>query len=275
MKQINEHEQDLIERYFEGALSGPERKEFDRSLDDPNFREAMEFHYNLLRVLKKERDRHPLKQLFREEEKKIAGTARQESGKKTGAKIPQGVRIRPIRRWMAVAASVIILVIPAYFIYLNSIDDPRSALAQEFLELPRRSVQAGGGAAANLEQGKDAFFNGDYSLAIKSLEGIPPNQEGYAEARILTAYAFFKKEQYPDAVATFGQLLKDEELFIQLPDRYRDQKQIRWARMLAYYAAGQTAEYQSEMDYFQSVGDMFYRNKAVEFQRRAEGGEEQ
>lgn len=275
MKQINEHEQDLIERYFEGALSGPERTEFDRSLDDPNFREAMEFHYKLLRVLKKERDRHPLKQLFREEEKKITGTAREESGKKTGAKIPQGVRIRPIRRWMAVAASVIILVIPAYFIYLNSIDDPRSALAQEFIELPNRSIQAGGGSAASLEEGKNAFFNGNYAEAIQSLANIPPNQVGYAEARILTAYAHFKMKQYSEAIAAFDQVLNDQELFIQLPDQFRDHKQIRWDRLLAYYAAGQTAEYQSEMDYFQSVGEMFYRNKAVEFQRRAEGGEEQ
>lgn len=261
MKELNKHQQNLIDQLFEGRLSKSEQARLEKEMDSQEFKEELGIRHDLRKMFAEENAKDPLKKQMQAIEKKIPSKAKPA----TLQPKPVGGRVLNMRRWLAVAAGVVILVVAGWLGRDLMLESPGSTpIALEFLELPREHNVAG---SENPEQlllnGKDAFFRGEkYEEAGNAFAQIAPSSKYFAEAQYLLAHSLMQQQKFGGAVPLFESFLSDDAKFQQLPSRYRNQDQIRFERMLAYLGAKQNGAFQPELDYFLQHSDSYYKNKA-------------
>ena len=54
MEPRNDNIQEMIDRYFEGRLSGEDKIQFEKQLENPEFRKTFEFHQKMAKGLRKD-----------------------------------------------------------------------------------------------------------------------------------------------------------------------------------------------------------------------------
>ena len=260
MKELTKHQQNLIDRLFEGRLPKGEQGALEEAMEDADFREAVKFRRDIRQVfaieaqpqIKPNKDEHS------------------ESDKPSLQKI--GAKVVPLRRMLAIAAGVLILVIAGWLgrdlIFGTPVDLP---VALEFLDIPSEHSIAGASPEQLLLAGKDAFYRDKkYNQAAANFIQISAGSAYFPEAQYLLAHSLMQQQKFAEAIPVFDSFLTDNAKFDGLPGRYRNQDQIRFERMLGYLGAGQNAAFQPELDFFLNHTDDYYKNKAQALKTRLE-----
>ncbi len=237
---------DLIERYFDGELDLREQQKFRDFLQDPKFQRAVKEHKVLLDGIAKagedfdqgilagvdiEVDDPVLKEQLQQQEKKVQGK-HPSMDNDTVEIVSSG---RSSRRFMAVAATVLILIVAGAFWFANANYSGTSIAANQY-EMPFPNAEMGVvDADSDFKKGRTAFFNEQYEASIPLLEAVPLQSDKYAESRYLLGHAHFNQKSYETAAGLFDKVLDDLEA---LPMIYRDVNQINWYLLLSKVGAG-------------------------------------
>lgn len=215
MKQTNEY---LIAAYLRDEFSSPEEEtEFKKRLaDDSEFQEELAFEQELFDTFQEDswattsevssEDLHTYKKWFEEEE---VGDWKQtlSSAMKPVSETPV-VPIKARRNWMAVAAMILVLLIPIYFL-MNRNVTPEELYASHinFKDLPTFVVR-GDSDAQNLHIiAQQQFEAGDFLKSSETLKRSmvkDPNPD--AVLYIYLGLSQLELDQFEDAEATFIQL---------------------------------------------------------------------
>jgi len=239
--------QDLIIRYFEGELDLKEQQQFQEYLKDPAFQKAVKEHQEILIAVSAEGEDFDqallggldldvndpqLKTSLQEQEKRVLGKAYGNDAEST--KIVTSKRFG-MRRLLAVAASVLVLLVAGSIWFANA-NYSRTSIAANQYELPMPNSEMGVVEKESpFKKGRVAFFNKQYKESIRLLEGIPSDSEKFTEAQYLLAHAHFNQKSYEKAAGLFTNVKSNLD---QLPMIYREINQINWYLILSKLGAG-------------------------------------
>ena len=251
MKELTEHQQNLIDRLFEGRLPKGEQGALEKAMEDETFRAAVKF-------------RRDIRQAFA-----VEAQTQKRKTENTPEKSP--VNVVPMRRIMAIAASILVLVLVGWF-GKDLIFTPATPIALEFLDIPPRHSVAGDPSAQDLLlKGKDAFYKRKkYKQAEAIFTQITSSSAYFPESQYLLAHSLMQQQKFVEAVPIFDSFLQDEAKFEGLPGRYRSTDQIRFERMLGYLGSGQNDAFGPELEFFLNHSDIYFKQKAQALQQRLE-----
>ena len=255
MKELTEHQQNLIDRLFEGRLPKGEQGELEKAMEDADFRAAVKFRRDIRQAFAIDAQSHTKKN----------ETVEKPTLQKTKP------RVVSIRRVMAIAAGVLVLVLVGWF-GKDLIFTPAVPVALEFLDIPPRHSVAGGPSAKDLLiKGKDAFYTRKkFKQAEVIFTQIASSSAHFSEAQYLLAHSLMQQQKFAEAIPVFDSFLQNESKFEGLPGRYRSIDQIRFERMLGYLGSGQNNAFIPELEFFLNHTDIYFKNKAIALQQRLE-----
>lgn len=263
MKELTKHQQNLIDRLFEGRLPKGEQGRLEEEMENADFRAAVEFRRDIQRAFALD-EAGIGKTKLQEREKRI------ETDNEKDIKKPIA-RVIPMRRILAVAAGVLILAVAVWF-GKDLILSPSLPIALEFLDIPPEHSIAGGPSPEQLLlAGKDAFYRDKkYAKAEASFEQVDARSGYFSEAQYLLAHSLMQQQKFTEAVPIFDSFLTDNAKFETLPGRYRNLDQIRFERMLGYLGAEQDNAFRPELEFFLNHPDDYYKEKAQALKQRLE-----
>lgn len=251
-----------IQQYLDGDLKGKDLQEFESQLQaDTALSEELD-------LMKEVRSSVALHQNIKEKEasldKTLDGLGTTYFSEETEEE-EVASKVRPIRRILAIAASILLLLSVLGFLYANQRFSAK-ALATSFLEKPLRDTDMGQvGGASILKEGKAAYFAQDYHKTKSLLQSITIDEGAvFDEAQLFLAYTAFAENQYKTAITNFSNLIEQTTRSIPNTDRNK----LRWNRLLAYVGSGQTETdiFKQELAYFLNGKSVFYQQKAVTLQ---------
>lgn len=160
--ELSEKDRQLIDQYLLGQLTAEDRKTFDERMTDPEFEKELAIETDLMPVFKVA-GRSDIKAALQQLEAKKSNSTQ----KRPPAKV------RSLRTYLAVAASVAVLII-AFFFWPTSTSSDQ--LAASFLEpYPNVVVPIVKGAPSE-GQKQEAYYayeTGDFERAIQKLDALP------------------------------------------------------------------------------------------------------
>lgn len=120
-----------------------------------------------------------------------------------------------------------------------------------------------------LKEGEKAFFQEDFTKAIALLSNLPEtDSEDFYKGNFILAYAYFRNENYTQAINLFNQLSNQYYPF--LPPTYKNKDKIRWTILLAHIGNEQENEafFRQELAYFLNSKSEFYKKEAESLQAK-------
>lgn len=248
---------DLIQQYLDGFLKGKELQDFERQLQsDKVLAEEVE-------LMKELRPAVALHQRIEGKE-----TALKETLAGLGERhFKEEVKVMNIRRVLAIAASILFLVIS--FWWVNNNYSNRALISnfyEPLLDYKKANISED---EALLTTAKEAFFSKQYAIAISSLKEIPQSaSKSYYEAQGLLAYSLFDNQNFEQAIPQFTLLI--EKYYEELPIEFRDKNRLRWSRLLAHVGNNRadSSFFETELTYFLNHDSQIYKEKAQRLEKK-------
>jgi TolA-binding protein len=219
---INQHDIELIEKYFNHQLSERERSAFESRLDQDNILAAeLDKHrsaHKMLDYLVAKNLKAELVTL--EQEEKVVSIHAHRRRKKLFA--------------LSIAASVL-LIFGFFFTDIFTKNISPSSMAMAYYELPESAERSGTEASLypeNIQLGLQAFTNKNYLEAIQLLEAVPESDAYYVLAQYYLGHAHFESDNFAGAQATFDRVSKTNDV--------RYQEEASWFALLACLAQDQS-----------------------------------
>ena len=187
-------------RYIQGKLNDAERKAFEKQLENtPELQEEVSFLKDLTEVSQ-------FKGLMEEAHEELEVEEEQFTASPATPKEAKVRAIFPLRRVLAYAAAIAILVVAAGFWYANQ---NYSDLGLASAQMERLGLQGQGLENYRSDtEIQDAFQKGltaldteNYSGAIDFFNAISPAEDNYLPARLFLALAQFEEKQYVETIA--------------------------------------------------------------------------
>jgi hypothetical protein len=192
---------DTIENYLQGQLPEEEERAFaERLRQEPEL--AMEVQaFQLAQDIVEEGIADQLRTDFT--------TWNQEATAPTSAKV---VSMRSMRKVLAIAAGVLLLISVAFFQYRSTQENYNSTvLAAHYHDADLGFTRSTTATENELSAATEALQADNYALAIQELQTIEPSSAYYTNARLLLADAYFLNDQLDLATATNSPLLAAED----------------------------------------------------------------
>ncbi len=194
---------DYIESYFENGLTAEERMRFEQRIStDTSFANEVAFYIQARQALRNE--------LVQDKEKSW------QSVPAVAPKLAPVIPIKkpsPLRRWMAVAAGVVV-VLGISIAFLLSNTNSAVQLAKSYSDSAFEQLSLTMDASRDsLQQGIAAYNAGKWDEAEKLFDGIYTAHPDTLEALRLSGIVSFKKKNYDKAISRFHELATHQELF--------------------------------------------------------------
>ncbi len=223
---MNEQQmQDQIERYLAGTMSGPEIEKFEASLEkNSNLSDA--YAKNLL-------ERQSIKHLIEEDYKdKIRGWRSQDTNIKA---LPARQKSK---RWLSMAASILLVVSLALFFMINRENSP-PWLAELYVEADDIGTRGHiPSTSPEMLEAKRAFFAGQYEEAMSKFQKLSNDDQFKIDASYYLGHAALKLNKFELAIEKFDQLLAAEDLPTHL-----SREKIEWNWLLAQVASENSSDH--------------------------------
>ncbi len=166
---MSEKDLDLIERYFRDLLSEEERLAFEKRIEsDEELKAEVDFHQDMLVAAQHEGDT-ALKKMFQQQETKSTNVANET----VKIERPPTAKIFSLKKVMALAASVLFMVL-SYWFYQQSLLGSPDLFANNFEQYPNviAPIERGETATTTLEKAFAAYENKRYEEAISSFDQL-------------------------------------------------------------------------------------------------------
>lgn len=265
MKELHKHQQNLIDRLFEGRLPKSEQAILKKEMESDDFKEAVEHRQTLRHMFAKEQATDPLKKQMQDIEKKM--TVPEES--EVLQPISDGGRVVGIKRWLAVAAGVAILIVAGIFLIENmNTADPIQKNFAEIKSLQKdptvdedRSADTTQILDSAFTACKILYYKGSYQDAMGCFSDIQnPNQTDF-EIKYYQGVSQFQLNQFEAALNTFEEII-DQRNF---QDDPTELEKVKWNRLLAQIMAG-NEDFEAELQAYASDPDFKYNADARRLQ---------
>ncbi len=142
--------------------------------------------------------------------------------------------VRPINmfRRRAIAAAVALLVLATgWWVGTSGVTDDALYATHYSDDSAYENIKSGGeGTASPLQQGYDAYKNGDYEAAIQFFTGVAMDDEYYNTAQFMLGHAKMQKGDFDGALGHVSVLGAGDDI------RYRDEAQ--WMTVLCFLKSG-------------------------------------
>ena len=260
---LNEDQQELIYKYYEGSLSKAANKAFEENMRHEAFRQAVRLHGQLQQVFHKELDDDELRG-------KVKAAAKRYHQSSVGIKQRQPSRLINLqgkRTLLAMAAAIIALIVFGTVIWAN-LNYSNSAIVQSFQEPLFNNITKSQITQDDIfYSGREDFFKEQYPKAEAAMLNISSENKNYPEAQAILAYCAFYQKKYEAALPYFDKLL--DEYYEQLPEHYKNREKLRWSRLMVLLGLGQhnNASFQEEIQFFIHGKSAHYREKAKQLQK--------
>lgn len=204
MKEINEQDYDLIQRYHNYELNDKERTAvFERIKTDSTFKYHLHNIGLFREVLDESEDLDKSKTLDNWE------TILQDQDDDDEKAPPTIKPYRYVRYIMAMAAAILLAVITWGVWDMNEVGSMEYAQAEyKTISGHSLSIETRGddNSSADIKKAVDAYNNGQYSEAIKYFKLIPASSEMYERACLWQGQAYMQTKDWSTAIQVFQQI---------------------------------------------------------------------
>ena len=251
-----------IENYVSGKMSKAEAKAFVETMKkNPELEQQVK-----VAMLEREAAIALIQKDFQKKIKKIRATqvATKETLKtKPSLSIQKEARIRqlkPLRRWMAIAASLLFLLAIGGVWYANNSFSNANLATAHLVEADMGGDKSGEGSQdAAFLSGLASFQKGDYRAAIRQLQTISEESENQLAARYYVAHSYLRLKDFDKAQQHFQFLLQQEKL-----PAFIDKEGLQWNSLLARWGSGTIDEnLRQELETFAQTASPTYQKKAA------------
>lgn len=246
---------DKIEAYLSGGMTGSERQAFEAELAaDPALAEEVD-----LMRLAGEAVELSISDSLRTQMQEWR-EAEQRSARKDEAKV---VTLKPrnkLRRLMAIAAGVLLLLAAGGFWYANDQYGAGKLAMAYYEDLSNyRDIQSSGDP---LNEAVQNIRSGAYGAADEYLQNVPPSDPRYADARYLLGHSLYQQGQSAEAINVLGELENTQNLNLK--------EKAEWLIVLSYLQDQEAddADVRELLDKMVADPDHSYHQKAVELDRK-------
>lgn len=162
----------------------------------------------------------------------------------------------------AAVAAMLLIVLSSW--WLNETYSNKSIiknLYEPFLDYQQASTSQNN--HTTLEEAKNAFFMGDYKIAISKLLTFSEKDNNiFYEAQGLLAFAYFHNQDYSMSIKQFDKIISYQD---KLSVDFQDKNRLRWTRLLAYLGSNQVQSsfFKQELTFFLNHNSEKYREKAI------------
>ena len=175
-------------------------------------------------------------------------------------------RVRPLRRILSIAASILVL-FTAGSIFWGSTNYSNNALGEKWY----MNADTGGdkGSAASIDasynEGVNAYFNDkNHQKAITEFSKVNPQSASYIDAQYYLAHANYANENYLMAIKHYNTVLQAAEL-----PAYINKDKIRWNRLMAMLENNQLDDnFYKELDTIAQGGQVPFNQKAADLKKQ-------
>ncbi|MEM9886762.1 MAG: hypothetical protein AAF849_12790 [Bacteroidota bacterium] len=274
----NHRNLDKLDRYFEGSLEDVEIQALNEHLKDKTFRKDALFFDLMVNTLKEEEEAQ-LEEMVRDvDADKINSEIRsemaarlkklqaQEVPKKREQSTPKEAKVRnlrPMRRVLAIAASLLVLVIAGTFWWNSRSYNPSELIRQNYYAADVPGTLSGGAVEDEVFQTALTAFAAtkDLGVARAGFEQITPTNSKYGEAQYFLGQINLQEEKFEAAIRSYENALAAESL-----PNYLNQSKLNWNLLLARLGAGE--DISSDLNRLIEEGNPPYDQKAENLKKR-------
>ncbi|MCB0629814.1 MAG: tetratricopeptide repeat protein [Lewinella sp.] len=246
---------DKIEKYLSGDMAGEERQSFEAEVAaNP----ALADEVDLLRLAREAVELQigdNLRQQFQEWDQSAT-----QSTTSTEAKVVQMKPRTTLRRVLAIAATVLLLLSAGSFWYAND-QYAADAIAGDLYE-SIATTRRPNSSEDTLEKAIAAIMDKNYAEADQLLQTIQPNDLKYTDARYYLGHSYYQQGQYNEAINILQNLGDNADINLS--------ESADWLRVLSYLELGQTdnTTFQSLLSEMVSNTDHNHHNDAVKLEKK-------
>ncbi|MEM9885404.1 MAG: hypothetical protein AAF849_05880 [Bacteroidota bacterium] len=233
-----------LDRFFDGNLSTESLLAIQHDLEQADFKEDGLFFQAMVEVVKEEGEAKRAKLLEEIDIEKVDTNLRDEllaqsKALETKETEPPQAKIRslrPMRRILTIAASILIIVVAGIFLYMQN-NSSASQLAEEnYLSADLPGTMSGGTIApSDFQAALNAFaVEQDLSVAKSSFEQITTDNPKYAEAQYFLGHINAQNKKFEAAIDNYQAALSSGNL-----PNYINLDKLNWNLLLAGLGAGE------------------------------------
>ncbi len=222
-------EQQLIENYLSGRLSTEESISFEsRMAEDAEFRQRVNTHSSIQELLVDEKTLS-----FRRLVDDVRHDYEKDNKESSGLKVKRVGSRRIWRQAIAVAATVLILLVPAYWLLFYEESMTAGQIAGEFMEpYPLPGVYRGADEETKLKA-LEAYESGRYDEAGIYYESLISNEPDNELHLFASGLCYLFDDKPKNAIPIFRKIVEGKNMLIE--------QQARWYLAMSYLKADDSA----------------------------------
>lgn len=263
---------DKLEQYFDGTLSETEMEALRKELKDKDFRKDALF-LNLMEEVLSEKEEARLDKMLEDVDtdevnqdirtEMAAMSKRLQTQKASPAQEVKIRTMRPMRRLLALAASLLVLVVAGILWRTNRSYNPNELIAQSYYAADVPGSLSGGAVEDEAFQAALAAFvtNNDWATARAGFEQIANTNSKYGEAQYFLGHINLQEAQFEIAIENYQNALASENL-----PNYINQNKLNWNLLLARLGSGE--DIRSDLDRLIEAQNPPYNQKAINLKKR-------
>lgn len=274
MEQSNNKNIDRIIRYFDGELSATERAAFEIALkNDVELYNEAKFYRDMIQVVQEEGAAQTedwltkvdvdnvntaIRQRLILQDRQLSNNKKQANSKKATIRA-----LQPLRRFLSIAASILLLVVAGIFFYANQNYSDTALANRQYLGADTSGTLSGNTAEnMDFQRAITDFKNQTNLNNVKvMLQKISLGDENYIEAQYFLGHIFYQQKNYIQAIEKY-------ELVLNSANRpaYINADKLRWNLLLARLVKGENIEV--EIDNLIKNGSPTLQQKAKDLQKQ-------